>query len=1319
MPDIIMDEPKKSFFDQAVEAQKLRKKRSRLEAEQANVERRGRLADLALGAIGVAEDVAKELTLPKFAGEAMQHVETAGEMLNTTGRAARGFAVDLMQGNVLPNRGRVLPDLQNTFSGLDSQGDLPAEEGAPLLQKGLADAAEMGPTMVAGMLMGGGPAAFAALEVVKSLARTKNDPLWNRVFQATKGAATGAIVPAAARVGERAGAEVAARMGVGSEMGRKVTESLGSQAAAQVAVEGGNVPDYMGMPKEDVFQNLARNILGNVAYVGLEAPKYMPGKESLTRQIYGDEPRVEQPNPTLIDEIARSGFEANRGIEGGRLPETPIGKGSAVLGGKGEGKTGVGEVERPSVPGERRPVAVVAKGEMDFGLEGMPKFQFYDLQEEIPGHPKGSTVSQKTLEDAGYAVPEGIAQDAPEVMSQKIEALQKLFPQSKGLQTKAALQNNQQAGFLNIPWPKGKPPVSGGPINAKDWLFDFDPKADANLKFSQKFASENVPVLAELLGGKGAWVDRRPRLMNPEDQAIATWYAERHGVGPGVASSVGAYLGGEVNAAFKADKNGDLNVQVRPESKASKKISDVFEALQAESNDYILTPEQQNAYQRLIRPIMTRMAQLKDQYKLVDVSGPYFMRGSPVGPDGRFQGFMRKKVGAKQGSQRERMFDTEAEGWTAGYKYDTDVEARMVNGIQEMYRAISDKRLANDPSLGGQTPKQKLQELAIAYPNKAPQQLRKMLKSLMSKNMVHTPAFQGKIFSADVADTIKREFAAEESRVRRLAVGVNSALKALKLGYDLGVGQIQLLPTLYNRPDIWAKAQGHSMMALVSKNGFTEYVRRPENQTAIQELAKHGSSVGRLEEYMMGSQGGSAYNRALREIPVVGEIASGVTQAFGRQFQTALDVAKIELWKAWRDVTPQDQQYKVVQAIESTLLSGRMESAMVPANRALLERVMLLAPSYYRGSLNFVAALKESGVSGQVARRAMARFAAGGVATYVAAAYLAGMDEDEMLKRLNPTRADFMMIPVQTEQGDELNVGFGGIYRSYLRLMGNTTKYLSDQARTKKRTGSFEAPAFSSKENPLVAWYRGHAGPLPAGVWDAASGEDFLGKKTDVKTLAKSTLPLATKAESKTDLALQSFGLSTLPGRAPSAEEVAKKLFPGREYESLSMKERAEANKQARAGRKVEGLEEAGMAAQRAMEYQFENREQLSAALKPESKTFLEENGILVPAFKLSASVGGKMRGLPRFATRPKTEVKLTEDEQDEMFRLMVEEYETAIDSLKKVNISAFGEKQKARRVEREFSRAKDRAEKRFKNSAVQNLDTTKKAEQPSIILDE
>lgn len=61
-------------------------------------------------------------------------------------------------------------------------------------------------------------------------------------------------------------------------------------------------------------------------------------------------------------------------------------------------------VARSIVPGVPN-VVVIFKGMQETGFDDFPAFAIYDLIEDIPGHPKDSTVSKDTLEQSGYVLP--------------------------------------------------------------------------------------------------------------------------------------------------------------------------------------------------------------------------------------------------------------------------------------------------------------------------------------------------------------------------------------------------------------------------------------------------------------------------------------------------------------------------------------------------------------------------------------------------------------------------------------------------------------------------------------------------------------------------------------------------------------------------------------------------------------------------------------------------------------------------------------------------------------------------------------------------
>lgn len=652
----------------------------------------------------------------------------------------------------------------------------------------------------------------------------------------------------------------------------------------------------------------------------------------------------------------------------------------------------------------------------------------------------------------------------------------------------------------------GKPKEVAPPIKTEvdTPLPDFQEHATSKKIFSQPFGFERIPILGAAFGGTR-------RLLGHVNETLSAYWAERQ-IGRSVASAFGNEYSW-LRKPFEIKDGQITNIEAAPGK--SRYISDVFEGLQRDPAAYRLTPEQQAAFEA-IQALEKDFSRLEKKYKignrfdnegsaadLADApteSGPYFPRIVTSRPGGTTSGLTRgASVGSKAFFEKPRLFETEAEGWARGFRYEPDIVNRLTTRVERLYKRIADKRLAEDPALEGKTRKDVEAQLKESFAEElasgemTEKKISQIADSIQSRGTVYAPAFFNKIFPEATANQLNKAFPKSQSALRRAAVSVNDALKGLQLGMDLGVGFIQGQALLSRHPFIWGKAQVNSITAMFRPEQFPNYVR--QNIEAVRELAQLGSGVGRLEEYMAGIGKGGL----LSKVPVVKQ----VIKPFERQFQTYLDVAKIEMWKGLRETTPREQWSDVVQSLESIISSGRMEGVGVSAGRNLLERILLLAPAYYRGGLNHIAGVAEKGVAGQVLRRSLTAYATAGAVLYYGLGKSAGMSDEELKRRMNPMRTDFMDIKVKS-RGRTLNVGFGGFYRSLLRLMGNIAKT------------SMEHPenwaSLSPKKNPIIQWYRGHAGPVVSQAWDQFSGKDYLGHDVDVSSTVRSITPLAIQA---------------------------------------------------------------------------------------------------------------------------------------------------------------------------------------------------------------
>lgn len=730
-------------------------------------------------------------------------------------------------------------------------------------------------------------------------------------------------------------------------------------------------------------------------------------------------------------------------------------------------------------------------------------------------------VAEEVLPDVPASTLQGAQEVPAKTSAERVPASERQAPQSEVL---LAPETKPPAPVSIDPTPSGQalgivPPGSGklmeiidkaigkpkeaGPsvITQTDTpLPDFQEHGSSKKIFSQPFGFENLPVIGALFGGTR-------RLKGHVNESLSTYWAERQ-IGRSIASAFGSEHSW-LDKPFTI-QDGQITNIIPAKEGASRYISDVFEALQKDPNAYVLNAEQRKAF-NAVQKLEKDFSKLEDKYKIgkevddeitnpaellddVDTprqKGPYFPRIVTTRPEGVTSGLTRgASVGAKAFFEKPRMFDTEAEGWARGYKYEPSIVNRLATRTERLYKRIADKRLASDPSLEGIGRKEVESQLKASFAEEltdgsmTEKRIAQMADSIEARGRVYAPAFFNKIFPEETAAQLNKAFPKSQSSLRQAAASINNALKGVQLGLDLGVGFIQGQALLARHPAIWGKAQLNSLQALFHKEQFPNYVR--DNVEPIRELAQLGSGVGRLEEYMAGLGG----QELLGKVPVV---KTGV-KAFGRQFQTFLDVAKVEMWKAFRETTPREQWADVVQTIESTLSSSRMEGAGVSQNRALAERALLLAPSYYRGGLNMIAAMAEKGVSGQIARRAMVAYGTAGAVLYYGVAKQLGMSDEDIAQRMNPARSDFMLWRIKTKNRIS-NVGFGGFYRSLLRLMGNTAKT------------SLEHPenwvSLSPAKNPITKWYRGHAGPVVTATWDAFSGKDYMGEDTDIASIAR------------------------------------------------------------------------------------------------------------------------------------------------------------------------------------------------------------------------
>lgn len=762
--------------------------------------------------------------------------------------------------------------------------------------------------------------------------------------------------------------------------------------------------------------------------------------------------------------------------------------------------------------------------------------------------------------------------------------------------------------------------------------------------------------------GLGRLFDPRAGAFEQVDRAIITNAKER-GVGETVAA-----LWGETNKGsnpFKADADGNIAL-----ARGTGRLSDVIEAEMRTPGSQPLTPEQRTWINEVWKPVHKDVTEMLEQegVKGFDVSegergggGAYFPRIA-IGKKDTSSGKSKPSggsVGGKQFFQKQRQYDSEAEG-SGTTIYEPDAVKRVASYISRAYRAIADHRLSQDESLGGRA-------LSDGPP------------LFQKEGLVMQPAFSGKVFPKETADRLN-SFYGQSSHdwVRKLGQ-LNDAAKAFKLTLDLSAPLTQGLPVLFNRPGVWGRSTWNSFRAMMDPNHLGAVLNRPEMKEAASELAQLGVSLGRLQDFMAGAEKG----QLITKIPVLGK----AVEATGRSFGAFMDLAKIEMWRSFREIVPREKWPAMAELVENLAGTSRMESIGISPSRALGERLLLLAPSYYRAGVSLVATAAQGGAAGNAARMALARFGMGVTLVSVAGMAAAGLGWEEIKERLNPSRGKFLKVPVQV--GDKkVEVGFGHLLISLARLAGDTI----EEAQSDKPAGS------GVEREPWKKWLRNHSAPVPSTLTDLVTGTDAMGNDVSTtKAITSQFVPISadqalqegTIGQRAFDASMSFFGMNAYPQSVQEQfrnerDKMSQSKF-GKEYESLPLGKQATIHKALKADPGFKTPPAGSKTRERAFENDVARQTRLLKSLSPEIQKHIEELGLHVTGYEPRIKVGG-------------VDLPLTRKQAEAYGGLIAEEYAKVLKTAKWTNLANLKPEVRQDRLNELLLAGKNRAKTKFMN---------------------
>lgn len=594
---------------------------------------------------------------------------------------------------------------------------------------------------------------------------------------------------------------------------------------------------------------------------------------------------------------------------------------------------------------------------------------------------------------------------------------------------------------------------------------------------------------------------------------------------------------------------------------------------------------------------------------------------------------------------------------TGTIKREKDAYVRVSKFMEAIYSAIAAQRLANDPALLGRP--------ATSGP------------ATLKEGGSFVPWARGRIFPKEIADEINRYYGAKPHSFAKQLTSANDFLKSVKYTMDVSAPLNQGLLMMTRFPLRWAATTLRSYAALADTKQLSRYLQ-PRMDDAVT-FVTHGGSLGSLQDFLIGAQKGALASR----IPVVKQLAYPFIRRSAESMNTFLSIAKLEMFRAWRNsVEPKDLP-KLIESIENMSLSGRMEAIGLTPARNLAERLIMNAPSYYRGAANLIAGVFQGGPQGMVSRQSLSLLATS-LSLFMLAAYKGSkMSDEEIKERFDPGNSKFLRYPVKLRNGDVLEEGPGNVVIQIARLLGNTL----DVASGKKPSGS------GIEGNPVIRWASYRSSPLVQLGLQIATGKDYLWRDISMKeAVGRSVLPISVeqfvskeKPWTKTVEATTSFfGASSYPEsysttRQRLQDDMADSLY-GKTYDSLVPRERAKITETIAPAMDVK-REETGPPSLKFIEKQEKIRqEHLVQGLASGQKEFLDRNKLKLPGYRLQTTVRG-------------TEVFYTKKEEELFEKLLIPEYQKAVQRLQEYpNFDALTQKQKDVRFDRLTSRARENA---------------------------
>ena len=346
--------------------------------------------------------------------------------------------------------------------------------------------------------------------------------------------------------------------------------------------------------------------------------------------------------------------------------------------------------------------------------------------------------------------------------------------------------------------------------------------------------------------------------------------------------------------------------------------------------------------------------------------------------------------------------------------------------------------------------------------------------------------------------TLKKEFSQALGGVAYLGNSASIALRWSKTGFDFGTPFIQLLYTLFSKPEEWGKAVTIAFRTLKDKSVVHDVVYN--HRSTIREMTKYGVALRSSDFAHAIDQVGAVADKAVQKfnrlpsvvkmgakVPV--EAASLLYRAnvtAGHFHETAIDTAKIFWWEALAPTMKKEKDFlelgSFINKVTGTLPGGILGVSRTQSH--LESAAFAFSPGFTRATAALYANIANKGMKGELAKEATGKLLWGHLLMVGAVTAVVGGNYDN-LQPIKDGKYNSRLLQVTIPGTNNILIpGSQGV-----RVIKSLSKLLAVAFKNPD-----EDITWKDINDPIFRHWRGGAPPAVAVLSDLVSGQNYLGQ---------------------------------------------------------------------------------------------------------------------------------------------------------------------------------------------------------------------------------